>query len=743
VITTEMSAQLGMLDRLMAVANATQDGDEILRQSLAIVCETCDAGLAALYLVEDQASETAGLRLAAQHGIVHDIGGLQLLDRHGAFGQACIDRLDMIILPVSGLCDDALAQSLLAFNCRVLIGLPLLAHTEPVGCLILGVETATLHERDHSFLRTMGRAIGLAIDNAQLYQQMERRLRESQTLYEISRALSSTLDLDALLHLIVRLAVDTIANADNGVLHLLDQETGELHPRALSFIGEVRPDRSGRSGMRIGEGVAGIALERGELMNVPDVSKDERFVRVGEMRHFASMIVVPLKMAERRLGTLSIDSKRPNAFTTSDEQLLTTLAAQATVALENARLVHDLQKSLLNLKQTQAQLIQSAKLSAIGQLIAGVAHELNNPLTAVMGYTQLVQTTPGLDRLVQRDLRKIYDQASRAAKIVQNLLTFAREYRTERQAIDVNEILRRTLELRLYQLQVENISVETKFAPGELVTWADGNQLQQVFLNLINNAQDAMVAHRGGGHLCLATWREGDMIRIEVADDGPGLSPEARRHLFEPFFTTKEVGRGTGLGLSICFGIISEHGGEIQVHSEPQKGTTVSVLLPAAHEERLRPPTTTEAEAPRIANGAQRLSYRTLVVDDERDVAQLLQRLLLDRGYEVVLAANGEEALRELSGADDRSFDLIISDIKMPGLDGCELYAHLKDIAPELRHRILFITGDTLSPTTSAFLEHSGLPHLNKPFGLNELSRALVQVFKDDLGSVPIFSAGG
>ncbi len=739
--TADVSARLGMLDRLMALANVTQDGEEILRQSLAIVCDAYGAELAAIYLVEDRASGMTALRLAAQHGIDQAVGGVQQIDRHGPFGQFCIDLLDMVVLPVSELDHDALAQCLKTFACETVIGLPLLAHTEPVGCLVLGVNAAMLHERDRSFLRTMGRAIGLAIDNAQLYQQMERRLRESQTLYEISRALSSTLDLDALLHLIVRLAVDTIANADNGVLHLLDETTGELHPRALSFIGKVRPDRSGRSGMRIGEGVAGIALERGELMNVPDVSQDERFVRVGEMRSFASMVVVPLKMADRRLGTLSVDSKWPNAFTASDERLLTTLAAQAAVALENARLVHDLQDSLQNLKQTQAQLIQSAKLSAIGQLIAGVAHELNNPLTAVMGYTQLVQTTADLDPLLQRDMQKIYDQADRAAKIVQNLLTFAREHRAERRVVDVNDILRRTLDLRLYQLKVENIVVETRLSPGTLVTWADGNQLQQVFLNLINNAQDAMVAHRGGGYLRLTTGREGERIRIDVIDDGPGLSPEARQHLFEPFFTTKEVGRGTGLGLSICFGIVSEHGGEIQVHSEPHKGTTVSVLLPAASDRRLGAWPNIESKDAHSSPSGEPPNVRTLVVDDERDVAQLLQRLLVGQGHEVVLAANGEEALREFACADYRPFDLIISDIKMPGLGGCELYAHLKVVAPELRQRILFITGDTLSPTTSAFLQHSGLPHLDKPFTLVDLNRAMARILSEDVRSATLVNA--
>jgi signal transduction histidine kinase/ActR/RegA family two-component response regulator len=461
---------------------------------------------------------------------------------------------------------------------------------------------------------------------------------------------------------------------------------------------------------------------------------------VSETRHFASMVVVPLKIAERRLGTLSVGSKQPNAFTVYDEHLLTTLAAKAAVALENARLDHDLQKSLVDLRQTQSQLIQSAKLSAIGQLIAGVAHELNNPLTAVMGYTQLVQTTPDLDLAVQHDMQKIYDQADRAAKIVQNLLAFAREYRAERQAVDVNDVLRRTLDLRIYQLRVENTIVETHFSSDALITWADGNQLQQVFLNLINNAQDAMVAYRGGGYMRLVTGREGDRIRVDVIDDGPGLAPEVREHLFDPFFTTKEAGRGTGLGLSICSGIVSEHGGEIQVHSERHKGTTMTVFLPAAPQERLRS-SVTDDEMSRPSPSSQHSRYRTLIVEDERDVAHLLQRLLLDQGYEVVVAANGDEALCELD-ADDRSFDLIISDIKMPGLGGCELYTRLEHVAPEMCQRMLFITGDTLSPSTSAFLQYSGLPHLDKPFTLVELTRAMEKLLNAGVVSESLINGG-
>ena len=571
---------------------------------------------------------------------------------------------------------------------------------------------------------------GLLVENDRLSTGMRQQLRESQTIYEVSRAFVTTLDLDTLLNLVVRSAVDTIANAKNCVLHLLDESTGELHPRALSFVGGVRSDSQGRSGMRIGQGVAGFAMEMGQVINVPDVSRDARFIRVGQVRNFASMMVAPLKMGDHRIGTLSVDSPRRHAFSGEDERLLMTLATQAATAIENARLVRDVQQSLQDLKATQAQLIQSEKLSAIGQLIAGVAHELNNPLTAVMGYTQLLQTSDCLDEGMERDLSKIYAQAQRAAKIVQNLLTFARQHRAERQFVDINEVLERTLELRSYQLRVENIEIITEFDPHVLGAMADPNQLQQVYLNLINNAEDAMVAFRGGGTLTVRTALHGEKVRAFFCDDGPGLSPQARQHLFEPFFTTKEVGKGTGLGLSICFGIISQHEGTIWAESEPGQGTTFVVELPFIQEKPSEIDPNASIGDPRIS------SKRILVVEDEEDVAIVLERILLQDGHRVLWAENGDAALSHLAQArrGGTRFDLIISDLKMPGMNGMALYERISRDDPTLAERAIFITGDTMSHSTRAFLQNTSLPYITKPFTIEELRRVLVRVFSEDIG---------
>lgn len=626
--------QLELVNQLMAVASATKSVGDAVDESLGIVLDVLGEQVGAAYLLAT--GEAQGPQLVAQRGMdpsrVDELRGLKLA------GKRCYSSARLVTLGGEPPREGSVEQLVAAMGCRIMLIVPLVARGEPVGCLFLGpsakISSAQLGQE---FFNTIGRAIGLAVDNSRLYEQMARRLRQSQALYRVSLALASTLDLDNLLTLIVRSAVDTIPKANNGTLHLLDEETGELHPRALSFEREVRPDVSGRSQMRVGHGVAGHALETGQVVDVPDVSADPRFVRGA--RPFASLLVAPLVLGDRRIGTLSIDSPQKRAFSSEDEQLLMTLATQAAAAIENARLVSDLQQSLRDLQTTQAQLIQSEKLSAIGRLIAGVAHELNNPLTAVIGYAQLLRSTEGIGESLRRDLDKICSQAQRASKIVQNLLTFARQHRAERRFVDVNEVLRNTLDLRAYQLEVEGIEVTTRLDDRRLGTSADPYQLQQVFLNLINNAQDAIFECRHNGHLVISSELCGDKIQVRFTDDGAGLSSSAERHLFEPFFTTKEVGKGTGLGLSICFGIVSQHGGHIWTEKSGETGTTFVVELLAAQQE---PTESAETEDELMLPARGKL---VLVVEDEEDVATLLERFLSRDGHHVYLAPNGQAAL--------------------------------------------------------------------------------------------------
>lgn len=378
-----------------------------------------------------------------------------------------------------------------------------------------------------------------------------------------------------------------------------------------------------------------------------------------------------------------------------------------------------LEKAYRDLRDSQAQLIQAGKLAAIGQLTAGIAHELNNPLTSVLGYAQLLQEAD-LDEQLRADLDKIVQGAERTAHVVRNLLAFARQQKPERRLINVNDIVLSILDLRAYHLKVENIEVIKELAHDLPSTVADPSQLSQVFLNLINNAQQAVVeTHRGGTLTVRTELVNGDMIHVEVADDGPGIPLENMGRIFDPFFTTKEVGQGTGLGLSICYGIVQEHGGRIWAESLPGQGTTFFVELPVIEESRV------ETVASALANQQPVLKgKRILIVEDEESIVTLLRRTLEEKGYQIDAAASGEEALTMIEGS---RYDLVISDLKMPGIDGRQLYERLMVTHPELGQHIVFITGDMASPETRAFLAKVGNPYLGKPFDLAQMEEIVIK----------------
>lgn len=390
--------------------------------------------------------------------------------------------------------------------------------------------------------------------------------------------------------------------------------------------------------------------------------------------------------------------------------------------------VHCIARNLTERRRLEQQLLQSEKLSAIGQLVAGVAHELNNPLTSVSGYTQLLLRDERLPPELRQDLEQIYVQAERAAKIVQNLLIFAREHKPERTIGSVNEALRRALALQQYQLRVDNIGVRLELDPGLPPTTADFHQLQQVFLNLITNARYAMVQKGGRGTLTLRTGLEqrpaGEaQIRIEVVDTGVGIPERDLQKIFNPFFTTKPVGQGTGLGLSICFGIVKEHEGQIWAESQLGVGTCVVVTLPVrtAPAERMPealPPG--EAEEP-VA------SLRVLVVDDEEPVGNLLDRMLRTLGHRPTIVCSGEAGLEMM---EREVFDVVLCDVKMPGLNGFDVLSALRAQNPDLAERLIFVSGDTLSHATRATLEQNENLFLAKPFSIEQVQQILNLLLK-------------
>ncbi|MFH0809163.1 MAG: PAS domain S-box protein [Pseudomonadota bacterium] len=367
-------------------------------------------------------------------------------------------------------------------------------------------------------------------------------------------------------------------------------------------------------------------------------------------------------------------------------------------------------------KRLADQLMQSEKLAALGELISGVAHELNNPLTTVVGRSQLLALRGLIDgeEKLKRDLKIISQEALRASKIVHNLLTFARRQRPEKRPLNINEILDRTLDLRSYQFRVSNIEIERHFASDLPAIEGDFQQLQQVVLNILNNAEQALTEAGRGGKIRMESRYERSRRRImvRISDNGPGMVQEVLGRIFDPFFTTKPVGKGTGLGLSLSYGIIKEHGGEIEATSEPGRGTAFVFRLPIA----TRQMATVEPTAEQPPKADYTLSM--LVTDDEESILNLCDEVLSHRGYTVDLARSASEALEKLRG---RSFDLALIDVRMPGLSGPEMYRVIKMdklIEPE---RVIFMTGDVVGEKTLAFFESEGVSFIAKPFNLQEL----------------------
>jgi len=364
----------------------------------------------------------------------------------------------------------------------------------------------------------------------------------------------------------------------------------------------------------------------------------------------------------------------------------------------------------------------ASRLASVGEMASGIAHEINNPLTGVIGYAQLL-LREDLPEKVKKDLKIIDDGAQRVPDIVNRLLAFARQQKPERTIVDINDIIQNTLLLRNYHLKTSNIEVTTRLDPALPVTLADRGQIQQVFLNLIANAETEMKLAHNKGTLEITTRLVNDFITVYFKDDGPGIEPENIEKIFDPFFTTRDVGQGTGLGLSICHGIVSEHNGHIYAQSRPGNGSTFVVELPVISK-------ATAGDEPAEEEGDKRDTgkARILVVDDEQVILQFLSRVLSGEGHDVETVDNAAAALEMIQ---KKRYSLILLDIKMPGISGIEFYRQLEKIARSLANRVVFMTGDVMGIDTKEFLETTGAPFINKPFDISKLRHQVDQVLSE------------
>jgi len=374
-------------------------------------------------------------------------------------------------------------------------------------------------------------------------------------------------------------------------------------------------------------------------------------------------------------------------------------------------------------RQLEKELNQASRLAAVGELASGVAHEINNPLTAVIGFSELLMSRD-IPEDVKQDVRIINENAQRVAQIVKNLLTFARQSKPGREYVDINSLVSRVLELRTYELRSSSIEVISQLAPDLPQTIADPGQLQQVFLNIIINAEQAVKETRNTRRLLVETKQVGNFIRVSFKDTGPGIPPENLDKIFDPFFTTKEVGEGTGLGLSISYGIIKEHKGRIYAKSKPGRGATFVVELPIIAEVG-RP----ELAEPLKKEPGKVTGAKIMVVDDEAGVRQFLTQVLAQEGHRVEAIEDARMALERLK---QERYHLILLDIKLPGMDGFEFYAQMGKTALSLQKRTVFITGDTMSPSTWNFLNRTRAHYIAKPFDLERLKMEINRILSEN-----------
>jgi PAS domain S-box-containing protein len=357
----------------------------------------------------------------------------------------------------------------------------------------------------------------------------------------------------------------------------------------------------------------------------------------------------------------------------------------------------------------------SSRLAAVGEMAAGIAHEINNPLTGVLGFSQLLAEKQDVPADIKKELKIIVDGSNRVKDIVKRMLTFARQTESKRTGTSMNELIGATLDLRRYVLNTANIEVVRHLDIDLPRIFVNPGEMQQVFLNLIVNAEYAMKKAHGRGTLTISTQKKDDYIRISFQDDGTGMNEEVKAKLFNPFFTTKEVGEGTGLGLGLSRSIVLEHGGTIDVESKPGQGATFIITLPIAHPaEKATAGTTVVAAAP-----AKKIkSARILMVDDEEAIRLLVSTVLSQSQCVVDATGDAGDALAKLEST---SYDIILMDIRMPGMSGMELYARAIDKHPELAGKVIFMTGDSSDSTTRAFLEQNGLKYFSKPFDIGTL----------------------
>jgi PAS domain S-box-containing protein len=550
--------------------------------------------------------------------------------------------------------------------------------------------------------------------------EMRRRNRELNALNAMAVVATQSFDLDEILNLTLRQVV-SLFGAESGAVYLSDSDAPTFRRRAA--WGPRSRDKSRPAEVSFADGFGDLVMRsRAEVITAEYLPH-----LTGAVKDFicsdsdGSWVWVLFWGKDNPIGIMGLRTYAEYEYSSAEENLMVAISRQLATTIEKVRLYEETCKAYEDLRRTQEQLLQSEKMSAVGQLIAGVAHELNNPLTAILGYAQLLESE-GLSERAQDYVGKMFKQAQRTHRVVQNLLSFARQRTPERKEVDIRKVLEETLALRDYDLKVNNIAVEKDLGSEPALVVADTHQIEQVFLNIINNAVDAILETGRAGKLRIRVYVQSGDVCAQFADDGVGLKDPKR--IFDPFYTTKNVGKGTGLGLSICYGIVKEHGGDIIAHNAAEGGAVIEVRLPLVMAASAVP------DAPQIAvhrEGA--IQGRVLLVEEEEAVLEFERDVLMGAGANVVTAAKSEDVKTRLLS---EPFDAVIMSGKMPSdWNAREAFQWIKQHCAEMENKVLFTFSNGVEQGDDrGFLQSNHVPFLVKPFEVADLisqARRLLQ----------------
>ena len=560
---------------------------------------------------------------------------------------------------------------------------------------------------------------------------MSRDITELRRNYQIQEVINSVLELGLeplSLQEILERILDTIisipwlSSNSKGAIFLVDEDRDVLKIKV--HRGFSMPQLSQCAEIPYGRCICGrAALSRTvQFVNNLDERHETRYEGIKPHGHYC----VPILSGERLLGVINLELEAGHIYKQQEIDFLTAIANTLAMIIQH-RMVEE-EKELL-----QAQFLQSQKMEAIGHLAGGIAHDFNNILTAIIGYSTLLQQKMKEDDPMRSMVNSVISSAERAANLTQELLAFSRKQIINPKPVEINDLVK-DMEKLLLRLIGEDIEFRTILSEQQLWVVADRGQLEQVIMNLITNARDAMP---GGGILSIETAtveitrrqmdEQRDVIRpgryavISISDTGTGMDEETKEHIFEPFYTTKDVGKGTGLGLSVVYGIVKQHNGHIKVYSEKGHGTTFRIYLPLGKADIKEEKTEQRVE---LRGGTETV----LLAEDESAVRELIKTVLTERGYEVIEAVDGRDAIEKFTVNRDR-INLMILDVVMPEKSGREVYEEIKRIRPDIK--VLFTSGYTSNIIQQKGVLDEGINFISKPVSPDELLIKVREVLEE------------